>query len=183
MNYPNWVYIAMNLSRDTEENIKKYCSEHLPDIEMTDDLHSTVIYSKKPHEKKIKRDQCRCKWNPGKFAKYWDDKESLVIEIDSEDMQSMNNKMMEEHDFVTDYPEYKPHITLTYAWKEIDIDSLPPMEFPIEMEHQVIENLDEEAMTDEKKDDDLMTDEEMKNKKDEDEDEDEVEKMSEWFVM
>jgi len=115
MNYPNGVYIAFNLSRETEENIKKYCEENLPDMEMNEDLHCTLVYSKKPHEPRIKRDHCRCSGKPKKFSIFGEDDKSLVLEIDSEELKKMNHEKMKEHDFVSDFDEYKPHVTFVYG--------------------------------------------------------------------
>ena len=143
MNYPNGVYIAFNLSKETEDNIKEYCSQHIPGIEMNEDLHSTLVFSKKAMEKKIDRKPDRAKGKFKQFSKFGKDEESLVIELDSEDMMNLHKWMTSDHDFISDFPDYKPHVSITYKGKDIDIENLPPMDFEFDMEHQVIENIDE----------------------------------------
>lgn len=153
MNYPHWVYVAFNLSRETEDNIKKYCSENIPNAVMNEDLHCTLIYSKKPKDERIKRVQDRLTWKFKKFSKFWENKDALVMELDSQDLKSMNESMTKEHDFISDYDEYSPHITLTYEWMDIDPELLPPIDFNIDLEHQIIEWLDEDCSCDDEDED------------------------------
>ncbi len=149
MVYPHWVYAAVNLSAKTEEDIKNYCKEHLQWIVMNDDLHSTVAFSKKPKEWKIKRANFRWEWKFKRLSKFWEDKQSIVIELDSSDLVEHNKRLTEEHELVSDYDEYKPHITITYEWWDVDVDSLPPLDIIYELEHDYIEDLDDD-------DDDVM---------------------------
>ena len=174
MHYPNGVYIAFNLSRATEDKLNEYMEAHMPGAKKNEDFHSTLIYSKKPHEKRICRCHDRMKWNFKKFSKFWEDKKALVIEMESKDMKDMNHKMMKEHDLTSDYDEYNPHITLTYEGEDIDPEKLPPIDFELEMEHQIVEWIDEEA---EKKDGDLP------EKESDDEEEKDEEGYDKGFTM
>jgi len=144
MKYPSWVYVAVHLSDDTENQIKDYCHKNMPWVKMNEDLHSTLIYSKKPREKQLKREQFKWEWKFKKFSKFWDDWWSIVIELDSADMMSHNKKLMEENDFISDYDEYSPHITLSYEWQDVEVDNLPPLEIVYKMEHDFIEDLDDD---------------------------------------
>lgn len=183
MRYPNGVYIAFNLSRSTEDKIKDYCETNLPNMKMTEDLHCTLIFSQKEKDEKIKRAHERIDWKFKKFSKFWENEDSLVIEIDSSDLKKMNEDMTKEHDFISDWDEYNPHITLCDSGRDIDIENLPNIDFDIEMEHQIIEDLD---MEDKKSDDDKEDDSEEEDKdekKDKDKDDDDDETMTIWFVM
>lgn len=171
MVYPNWVYIAMHLTKDTEDKIKEYISANIPELKMNEDLHSTLAYSKKKREKMINRGNDRMKWKFKKFSKFWEDENSLVIELDSEDMKNRSKKLASDYELISDYDEYSPHITISYEGKEIDIESLPACDIDFEFEHEFIEDIDEELID--------SDDEEIKWQETE-EMEDEI---SEWFVM
>ena len=147
---PNWVYVAVHLSSETEEQVRWYCAENMPGMKINDDLHSTLIFSKKPKEERLKRKQFKWEWKFKKFSKFWDDWASIVIELDSEDMKGYNRELVKENWFISDFDEYLPHISISYEWQDIDIDNLPPLDIVYNLEHDFIEDIDDEYM-DEKK--------------------------------
>lgn len=144
MIYPHWVYVATHLSWETEDQIKWYCDKNLPWMKMNEDLHSTLIFSKQPKEEKMKRWQFKWEWKFKKFSKFWDDWASIVIELDSEDMRSYNKQLVSENWFISDFDEYLPHITISYEWQDIEVDNLPPLDIVYKMEHDFIEDIDED---------------------------------------
>jgi len=146
MTYKDWVYIALHLDSASEKEIIDYISNNIPWLEINEDLHLTLIYSNKPHEKQIKRKKYQCIWKFKKFSKFWDKWESLVIEIESDDLIKKNKELSDEHSFVSDYDEYLPHISISYKWEDIDIDTLPDFNKDIEFKfiHEIIENTNED---------------------------------------
>ena len=55
---------------------------------------------------------------------------------------------MKKYDFVYDYSEYIPHITLTYKGKDVDISKLPEYNKTIDFDKINIEPLNEDWAND-----------------------------------
>lgn len=147
MTYPQWVYVAMYLAKETEDEIKKYIEANLQWMENNDDLHITVCYSRKNQMEQIKRKNYRCEWSFKWFDLFWADWKSLVIKIDSPELVKRNKELTDEFELISDYPDYQPHVSISYSF-EWDINALPKIEFPFIFEHEIIENINEEESDD-----------------------------------
>lgn len=106
-------------------------------------LHTTVIYSRVP---------CPgIQVNPknvyiAKFAGYDlfssdNGNDVLVIRLDSKAVVDRHLSLMAEHGATFDYPEFNPHITVSYGFTG-NIDVLPPLDFPILLSEEYTEELD-----------------------------------------
>lgn len=52
-------------------------------------------------------------------------KKVLVVELDAPEFTKRHKELMKEHGATYDFPEYKPHVTLSYDMGDLDIDTLP----------------------------------------------------------
>lgn len=142
VHYPGGVYIATNLSEETATAVKEYQEKYLKQYEVNEELHCTLIYSQKPHVDELEPASYQATATFGGFDLFGPNKDTLVIELISEDLVNRNAALVEEHGFISDYKEYKPHITLAYGIECIDLNSLPAIEFQMTLEDEYIDQLD-----------------------------------------
>ena len=83
-------------------------------------LHTTVIYSSKPgsdhpgFEKETVSG--KAKLTGLEIFKSRQGTNVLVVRLDSPFLSSYHHKFMAEHNYTYDFDEYKPHVTLSYAY-------------------------------------------------------------------
>lgn len=144
--YPKGVYISVNIQEESKIALGSYMEKYLSfynNLEL-DDLHCTIIYSAKELKEEVLLKDYKLIANFNRFSKFGDDKNILVIEINSETLVNRNKELTKEYGFVSDYDEYKPHITLSYSVEDLDINSLPPLDFAIYLCDESIEELQED---------------------------------------
>ena len=58
-----------------------------------------------------------------------EDKKCLVLKIDQGALHRLNEELMKTYGASTDFPDYKPHITLTYNWSsdKAPVDLIEPI--------------------------------------------------------
>lgn len=66
------------------------------------------------------------------------DKNIMVLKYDSPFLQKRHAQLLDKYGLSWDWPEYSPHITLTYAVQEIATEFEPP-EFELEISHEYVE--------------------------------------------
>jgi len=142
--YPDGIYISVKLTEETEIAIKEYQAKYLKDKEINEELHCTLIYSNKPHVDEIIPASYLAIGTFQEFSLFGPDKDVLVVEVNSQDLTRRNEELTREHGFISDYDEYKTHITLSYNSKDIDLNSLPAMDFSFGFESESIALLDTE---------------------------------------
>ena len=74
------------------------------------------------------------------------------MEIDSPDLEKRNKILTDKYDFISDYNEYKSHITLSYN-STLDINALPPFDFGLEFVDESVEQLEVDWVSKKDKDD------------------------------
>ena len=117
-------YAGVRLSDDDSDFIIDWVKElKLPNPTPKKDLHLTLLYSKKylPDYKPAgKIDE----WAyPLKFHVFetFDNKRALVLKVKSPFLLKRHKELMKEHDATYDYPEYIPHITLSYDIGDMEV--------------------------------------------------------------
>lgn len=83
------------------------------------EYHTTVIYSKKPCPQITNANIELPIWGEGKkfeiFENAKDGAKCVVLLIDSPQLQTLHKNLMETYGCTYDFPEYIPHITLSYV--------------------------------------------------------------------
>jgi len=156
IHYPGGVYSSVKMREESIIAIKKYMENYLPGHSGPEDdnFHCTLIYSKKERKELIEPNEYDCTGTFLHFSKFGEDGATLVAEISCEPLVQRNADLVEAYGFVSDYDEYLPHFTLVYDASEVDINSLPPLDFAIQFHDETIEPLDTEwANKDKDKDD------------------------------
>ena len=135
--YIDGVYISMRLTEDSENKIKDFQHKYIKD-NINDDLHCTLIYSKKPFKGNIKTNNDNIVTKFKKYSVFGED--TLVLEIDSSELDARNKELTSKYDFISYFDNYSSHITLSYKCN-IDISKLPDIDFDIELTKETVENL------------------------------------------
>lgn len=137
---PDGTYVAAVLSKESKNKIKNLCVNlGLSNRVSSDKMHTTIIYSR-VHVPELEADQSIY---PAKATAIGLDvfemrngKRALVLKIKSKKLTDRHNKIMDEYKTTYDFPEYIPHITLTYDAGDFDPSSytgdLPEIEYASE---------------------------------------------------
>ncbi len=106
----------------------------VPNVLKLDDVHTTLIYSSKGDNSVEVYPSINYIAIP-KQLEIWKSSNGsscLVLVLNSDAMVNRHKELMAKHDFVYDYNEYKPHVTISYNtedWNELE-----------EMNKYIIEN-------------------------------------------
>ena len=76
------------------------------------------------------------------FSLFGEDNDALVAEIYSPYLNQRNKVLTDKYSFISDFPNYKAHFSLSYEAQGIDVNSLPDIDFPIVFENETVELLD-----------------------------------------
>lgn len=137
-------YVAARFTSETMESLKRYQEEYkVPNSLDPEKFHTTIVYSRAAVE-----------WTPAKDledeeveAKGFtvfdsrDGQKCLVLLLDSEYLNTRFDLAME-RGATYDFPDYKPHITLSYDIGHFDTKKLPVPDFPIVLSHEYAEDLE-----------------------------------------
>ena len=137
-------YAGLRFSDTDNDNIEKIARDlGLPNPIQRDDIHMTLLYSRKylPNYKPAGEID---EWAyPKEFHVFdtFDKKRALVLMVDCPYAIKRHNYLMKEHKATYDYPEYLTHITLSYDIGDMNLDKIKekfdtlPKEFHINSEY------------------------------------------------
>jgi hypothetical protein len=127
-------YAGVRFDTDTNRALHKYISENkIPNSIRPDKMHTTLLYSRKhlPNYKPAGKIQPPMTGNPSGLT-VWDTQgengpktKCLIFQYDCPELVTRHKSLMKEHEATFDYPEFKPHVTLSYDIGDMDIDKLP----------------------------------------------------------
>jgi hypothetical protein len=140
---PTGTYAAVRFSEDTIDRLRDLQDDlSVPNPLDPDDFHTTIVHSKKPIDWEDKDcDDIEAK--PLRLEKWKTRSDSycLVLLIDCPYLHERFEKSMD-MGALYDFPDYKPHISLSYdVGKDFDIGS-PELDFAIQLDHEYSEPLD-----------------------------------------
>jgi len=136
-NYKDGVYISLKLADKSKKYFNSYLKKYLSDYTIVTEPHLTLIFSKKPFEGDIKTKDYVVKGSVKQFNLF---DNILVAEIDSGIIKKRNKELTKKYNFVSDFKDYKPHISLAYNFTG-DLNDLPPME-DLYFDSETVEELD-----------------------------------------
>lgn len=124
-------YAGVKFDTETNKALHKYMSDNdIPTSVRPDKLHSTLLYSRKHLPNYEPQGKIDPPWigKPKKFD-VWPSKDSgtdcLVLEYDCPELVKRHKELMKEHDATYDFPDFKPHVTLSYDIGDLDVSALP----------------------------------------------------------
>jgi len=157
-------YAGVLLSQDDEDKIISIVKEMgIPNPIPRKDIHITLLYSRKVLPDYKPNENLDIWAYPTEFHIFngGNGKDILVLKIDSPDLVKRHKELMKEHEATYDFPEYIPHITLSYDLEDYlnteddrlkaineKFKSLLPKEFHLVREYVEDLNLDWENSND-----------------------------------
>ncbi len=127
------VYLAVKYTQSDAEDLILYIKDNnIPSTLTRDEIHSTVIYSRKYADISTNEGEDLGDAEPLKFHIFetQEDKRALVLLLKSEYLENRHKDLMKEHNLTYDFKEYLPHITLSYDIEDYDISKLDIKDLP-----------------------------------------------------
>lgn len=131
------VYMALKVQ---SPELVKYQKEHLSDYDIEEDLHCTLVYSDKQFVGDVQVKEYSLSVEPIGFNLFGPNNDVLVLELNDETLINRNKELVEKYGFVSDYDEYKPHITLAFEFTG-DINKLPVITSKVQLSNEYIEEI------------------------------------------
>lgn len=132
--HPDGTYVATTLTKASQKQLDDYVSKlKIPNASDPAQYHSTVIYSRKgvpevkdykfklPFKAKIKE------WKQFD-TKLGSSGKCLVAIMDSPELEEAHSEIRREYGATHDYPDYHPHVTVSYDYAGPLPDEVPDME-------------------------------------------------------
>lgn len=114
----------LGLSDDSAASLKIWCdNHHLPCLDV-EDLHCTLLYSRKPVEKFTKFDNAKLDI-PAEIIGWKKLGNALVLELYCPKAERFH-KWMIKHGGTHDFPDYIAHISISYDWERDDLPKTIP---------------------------------------------------------
>lgn len=141
-------YAGVRPMMSTAQLIEQFSSKfYIPNHESISNLHVTLLYSKKHLPNYVPNPSLKHIAIPSKFV-IWTDKTNkriLALLLSSPSLESRHVCLMKEHQAHYDYPEYIPHITLSYDIGRFDDSKLDfsMIAKPFELSDEYQEDLNE----------------------------------------
>lgn len=133
---PKKKYIEVQYSALTQGYLREYCTTHGFDISTKFDgkkidpdefdFHSTVVFSSSEHIIDNSEMDVHVMVYPKNFALFGEKQNILVLEIESPALLSLREYFVNEYDMQDEFPDYRPHISLSYNYE----GELPDVELP-----------------------------------------------------
>lgn len=139
-------YAAVRPSKEDGDKIKEFMRLHnIPNPEPVDKLHATLLYSRK-HLPSYKPDTSLSHDAKVHSLEVWPTKSGkncLVAKLHSPSLCDRHTHLMDKHNATYDYPEFKPHVSLSYDIGDYDISKLKASHLPsLKMTNEYKEALD-----------------------------------------
>lgn len=146
-------YIGVKFSKDTLKAIHEYIKVNkIKNPVPIKDIHSTVIFSRVPFDI---MEYFEIKSEKAFIKEFMILSGSLVMVLESDYLKELHNRIMREYPATYDFPEYIPHVTLSYGPKNSNdapvpheyyekyhgIHKLPPFTYPVVIERVYVEDL------------------------------------------
>lgn len=158
MNFTEWLsenkrgtYVGLKFDSDSTMFLKSFMIENsIPNRVPSDKLHVTLLYSRKylpDFKARGKIEPINIK--PLEFN-VWDSNgendtktKCLVLKFESKELKDLHNEYMDEYKATFDYPEYQPHVTLSYNIENYDARelTLPKRTLQLDYEYKELLNL------------------------------------------
>lgn len=126
-------YAGVRFCEDTKQAIHDYMAEAgIPNMLDKEKLHTTLLYSRKHCPNYEPLSEVSYLGEPSEFV-IWDTQapngggtsKCLVLKYDCPELVERHRALREEHGATHDYPEYTPHITLSYNIGNMRLEDFP----------------------------------------------------------
>lgn len=135
-------YVGGRIDSEVSADLVNLSKEYL-EGSINEEIHTTILYSTKPCPEYKELGEVSYNAVYDALHIFQGETNVLVVKLSSQDLINRHETLMEEHQASYDFPEYIPHITLSYdvgdlKVEDIDsefIDKLKEMDFTITYEY------------------------------------------------
>ena len=130
------IYIAVKYNQTSSDEIIEFIDKYkIPSVLKSEDIHTTIIYSTKfaeISELDDNMEDSEIVAYPKDFHIFetFDKKRALVLLLDCEYLNKRHEYLMSKYDLNYGYPEYIPHVTLSYDIGDFDMKTLKDAKLP-----------------------------------------------------
>lgn len=120
-------YAGVRLSPSSAAKLFAYAQEHnVPSPIPESEYHVTLLYSRKVHPDYEAPGDYKTPLTARTkgFTLLGDEKDALVVLIDCSELEKRHHHLMKKHGATWDWPDYKPHVSLSYEAKGFDVSGL-----------------------------------------------------------
>lgn len=142
-------YAGVRFDSVTVDALVKYTKTHkIPEPVKPADFHTTLLYSRKhlpnyrpdtAYDDPMEGNVTGLRLWPGETDK---SKHILVMTYECPELSKRHKDLIDEHKAQWDFPDFKPHVTLSYEAAGFDLASLPKFEHPLRIVGEYAEKLD-----------------------------------------
>lgn len=140
------VYVALRVLGAANACLDTFMAENNIPIVGTEKeprRHVTVIYSRTYAAVEPVRTKLYQAYGAGfELFHTQDGKNCLVLLLDAPAVAKRHEELMQQHSLTYDFPEYRPHITLSYDAGDLDVASLKFPDFCCVLGDEYVEDLD-----------------------------------------
>ena len=106
-------------------------------------LHTTLIYSRKfcPHIEAVPTLKHIAQFLSYDVFTSQEGDNVLVMKLNAPSISARHLKLMQQHQATYDYPEYLPHITLSYKYDKKEVTGIAPFNYDIILGKEYVEDL------------------------------------------
>lgn len=146
-NMSNGIYVAVKYTDESVDILSKFIEDnHIANPVNVLDIHTTIIYSRQYDEIETMGYKFNIPVEIFKFEvwKTQGGKSALVAKLFAPELIKRHHYLMSNHDLTYDFPEYKPHITLSYdIGDDFDINLLDASSInKLYTSHEYVEDLE-----------------------------------------
>ena len=148
-------YAGLRFTPESKEAVMHYLRQNnIPKPTDIDKLHVTLLYSRKhlsdyvPAGKLDTHHECHpagfdvWKTKPPEGENQTEGWNALVMKFNAPSVVARHKELMAKHEATYDFPDYKPHITMSYNIGDMDHSALPPFTAPLHLNEEYDEELD-----------------------------------------
>lgn len=148
---PDGTYAGVRFSPKTRDALSKYTTDNnIPHALDPNKLHTTLLYSRRhlPNYQPAGRYDPLLSGTPTHLEKWPSQPDEngnvsmcLVLRYDCPELVDRHHDLMDNHEAIFDFSEFKPHITLSYDVGGLKCADLPPFEEELEIAEEYGEDL------------------------------------------
>lgn len=148
-------FVAIIYDDSTQEKLRQFCQKHGFDITQNYDgevieptifeFHTTIFFTTTKHRLENKEQTIQPNTvSPVKYEMLGEDNDIPVLKVSGDDIHKIRDYFSEEHDMRDAWPDWNPHISLSYVRKDYpNTDSIPLPNFELMFDKIVIRDGDE----------------------------------------
>jgi hypothetical protein len=148
-------YVAIICDQSTQTKLINYCIKNNFNLEKSYDdeqqspedfeFHVTIFFTNSLHKIENKEEQLNdvISANPIKLEVFGQNKDVPVLKVEGDGISKLRKYFEKTYNMTDEWPDFKPHISLSYDRKPYNVDEIELPDFPIYFDKLVIRSGEE----------------------------------------